>query len=120
MVRSLLVYRIVLRIRNCYIRCEIGNHNLSHWQATTPEYLKPAFVYTVPLKCNIASACEQAVARVRIIANKRGMAHVSLASIQPTYKRGMARVSLVCHAPFISDYFRASTCNVALERYRRL
>ena len=80
----------------------------------------------VPLKRNIASAREQAFARVRIIANKRGVAHISLASIQPTYKRGMARVLLMCHAPFISDYFRvskrllASTRNVALERYRRL
>ena len=51
------------------------------------------------------------------------MAHVSLASIQPSYKRGVGHVSLVCHAPFISDYSRTSKClltstrDVALEQY---
>ena len=60
---------------------------------------------------------------MRIITNKRGLAHISLASIHPTYKRGVARISFVCHAPFISDYSRmskfllASTRDVALERY---
>ena len=55
--------------------------------------------------------------------NNRGMAHVSLVNIQPTYKRGVARVLLVCHAPFISDYSCASKCllasihDVGLERY---
>jgi len=62
----------------------------------------------------------------RIITNKRGVAHVLLANIHRTYKRGMTRISLVCHAPFISDHSRASkfllasTCDIALEWYRRL
>ena len=44
-------------------------------------------------------------------------------SIQLTCKRGEARILLVCHAPFISNYSRASkcllasTCDIALERY---
>ena len=50
---------------------------------------------TVPLKHNIASPRELAFARVRIIANKRGLAHVLLTSIQPTYKRGMTCILLV-------------------------
>ena len=49
------------------------------------------------------------------------MAHVSLGSIQPTYKRGVACISLMCHTPFISDYSHTSKClltsarDVALE-----
>jgi len=52
------------------------------------------------------------------------MVHVSLVNNRPTYKRGVARILLVCHAPFISNYFCVSNCllassrDVALEWYR--
>ena len=56
--------------------------------------------------------------------NKRGVAHVLLTIMYPTYKRSVVGISLVCHAPFISIYSRASKCllasnrDVELERYR--
>ena len=62
-------------------------------------------------------------AHARIIANERGVAHVLLVSILPTYKRGVACILLVCHAPFIIDYCCSSKCllvnshDVVLEQY---
>ena len=40
-------------------------------------------------ECSQVSICSS-----KIIANKRGVAHISLTSIQPAYKRGVAHVLL--------------------------
>jgi len=80
--------------------------------------------HTVPLKRNVALTRTSRFARDWIIAKKRGVALISLASIHLCNCFSNAREQNGCHAPLIGDYSitskstRASECDVALERYR--
>jgi len=78
---------------------------------------------TVPLKHNITLAHTSRFARDLIIAKKRDVALISLASIHPCKCFSNTCEQNGCHAPLIGDYSItskstcASECNVVLEQY---
>jgi len=63
----------------------------------------------IPLHLTHLWFCSSATSRVLaskhlLMQDKRGVAHISFATIQPAYKRGVACILLMYHAPFINNY----------------